>query len=88
MEAINFTSEALADLEYWKKSGNIIILKRIRQLLQAIQTDPFNGIGKPEALKYNLSGSWSRRINQEHRIVYKFENNVITVYSLRFHYPR
>jgi len=60
MEAINFTDEALADLEYWKKSGNVIVLKRIRQLIQAIQNDPFKGIGKPEALKYHLSGAWSR----------------------------
>jgi toxin YoeB len=86
MEAVGFTSEALDDLAYWKKSGNIIILKRIRQLLQAIENDPFNGIGKPEPLKHNLSGSWSRRINQEHRIVYKVEEGIITVYSLRYHY--
>lgn len=64
MEAINFTDEALADLEYWKKSGNIIILKRIRQLIQAIQIDPFKGIGKPEALKHNLSGAWSRALTR------------------------
>jgi toxin YoeB len=88
METINFTAEALAGLEHWKKSGNTIVLKRIRQLLQAIQTDPFNGIGKPEALKHNLSGMWSRRINQEHRIVYKVEGDIITVYSLRFHYAK
>ena len=54
METINFTAEALADLNFWKKSGNIIILKRIRQLLQAIQADPFKGIGKPEALRHNF----------------------------------
>ena len=88
MEAIAFTEEAMADLNYWKKSGNTIILKRIRQLIQAIQTDPFKGIGKPEALKHNLSGLWSRRINQEHRIVYKAENNKVTVYALRFHYSK
>jgi len=88
METINFTDEALENLEYWKKSGNIIVLKRIRQLLQAIQIDPFNGIGKPEALKHNLSGLWSRRINQEHRIVYKKDEDGITVYSLRFHYAK
>jgi len=86
METIKFTSDALADLQYWKKSGNLIILKRIRQLLLAIQNDPFNGIGKPEALKHNFSGHWSRRINQEHRLVYKFDDGVITVISLRFHY--
>lgn len=63
METIKLTSEALLDLEFWKKSGNTIILKRIRQLLQSIQNDPYNGIGKPEPLKHNLAGHWSRRIN-------------------------
>jgi len=61
-------------------------IEAIRQLLQAIENDPFKGIGKPELLKHNLSGHWSRRINQEHRIVYKAEANIITVYSLRYHY--
>lgn len=88
MEAIVFADEALSDLDYWKKSGNTIVLKRIRQLVHAIQTDPFNGIGKPEASKYNYSGYWSRRINQEHRIVYKADESGITIYSLRFHYKR
>lgn len=75
-------------MKYFKEGGNSIILKRIRQLLEDIQNNPFQGIGKPEALKYNLSGKWSRRINQEHRLVYKVENDIITVYSLRFHYPQ
>jgi toxin YoeB len=88
MEAIKFTAEAIADIEFWKKSGNTIILKRIRQLLLAIQNDPFKGVGKPEALKHNLAGLWSRRLNQEHRIVYKVEEGVITVFSLRYHYTR
>ena len=88
MEAISFTTEALADLGFWQKSGNTVILKRIRQLLQAIEENPFQGIGKPEALKHNFSGYWSRRINQEHRIVYKVEKSVLTVYSLRYHYTR
>ena len=79
---------AIADLKYWQKSGNTIILKRIRQLIEAIQTDPFNGIGKPEGLRHNWTGWWSRRINEEHRIVYKFEHNIVTVYSLRYHYPQ
>jgi toxin YoeB len=77
---------AIEDLDYWKISGNIIILKRIRQMIEAIQQEPFNGIGKPEKLKYNWTGWWSRRINEEHRIVYKFEQNNVIVYSLRYHY--
>lgn len=85
MEII-FTPSALTDLEFWKKSGNTIVLKRIRQLLEAISLEPYAGIGKPEALKYNWTGYWSRRINQEHRIIYKVSNNRVTVYALRFHY--
>jgi toxin YoeB len=77
---------ALKDLEYWKKSGSSIILKRIRQLIEAIQQDPFSGIGKPEKLKYNWSDWWSRRINDEHRIIYKCEQNKIIIYALRYHY--
>jgi toxin YoeB len=88
MEGINFTTNALSDLEHWKKSGNVIILKRIRQLIKAIQEDPFNGIGKPELLKHDFAGYWSRRINQEHRIVYKLHEKEITIYSLRFHYNK
>jgi toxin YoeB len=87
MEVV-FMPTAVADLDYWKKSGNTIILKRIRQLLEAIQEDPFIGIGKPEKLKYDWSSWWSRRINEEHRIVYKCEQNAITVYALRYHYQK
>jgi len=86
MLIIQLTDEAKADLQHWKKSGAQLVLKRIRQLLEAIQQDPFTGIGKPEQLKHNLSGKWSRRISQEHRLVYDVINNVITVYSLRQHY--
>ena len=77
---------ALADLEYWKKSGNTGILKKIRDLLAAIEIAPYSGTGKPEALKYSWSGWWSRRINKEHRLIYKVEQNTITVFALRFHY--
>ncbi|MVT40547.1 Txe/YoeB family addiction module toxin [Chitinophaga oryziterrae] len=83
---IQLTDEAKADLLHWKKSGAQLVLKRIRQLLDAIQQEPFTGIGKPEPLKHNLSGKWSRRISQEHRLVYDVVDNVITVYSLRLHY--
>ena len=77
---------ALSDLAFWKQSGNKIILKRIRQLLESIEQDAHAGIGKPEALKYELAGAWSRRVNQEHRLVYKVEENKIIVFSLRYHY--
>ncbi|HEY9196790.1 MAG TPA: Txe/YoeB family addiction module toxin [Mucilaginibacter sp.] len=61
MEII-LTSQAKEDLLYWKKSGNKIIQKKIKELLEAVQKTPFERIGKPEALKYHLSGLWSRRI--------------------------
>ena len=87
MEII-YSEDAQRDIEYWKKSGNKIIQKKIQQLLLAIEENPFEGIGKPEALRFNLSGKWSRRINHEHRIVYQMlENNeIIKIYSLKGHY--
>jgi len=89
MEVI-FSPRALDDLNYWKKSGNKIIQKKIEKLLEAIQENPFEGIGKPEPLKYNLSGAWSRRITQEHRLVYEInELNqivILDVLSLKGHY--
>ena len=69
MEVI-FTPQAKEDLNYWKKTDNKAIQKKIEQLIAAIQENPYEGIGKPETLKHQLSGSWSRRINSEHRIVY------------------
>lgn len=75
MEII-FIGRAEKDLEDWKKSGNVIVLKRIRRLIEEIQKTPFAGIGKPEALKFDLSGKWSRRINDKDRMVYEiYENN-------------
>lgn len=85
---IAFVDAAISDLKFWKDSNNKKVLERITQLIQAIQKTPFQGIGKPEALKYNLSGYWSRRINKEHRIVYRIEGNRIIIISLRFHYQR
>ncbi|UEG54477.1 Txe/YoeB family addiction module toxin [Mucilaginibacter daejeonensis] len=89
MEMI-FSPKAIEDLEYWKRSGNKAIQKKITTLLVAIQQDPFKGIGKPEPLKYGLSGAWSRRIDQEHRLVYEVnERNqiiVLDILSLRGHY--
>jgi len=67
---IVFTNKALADLEYWKYSGNSRVLKRIRYILESIKETPFEGLGKPEPLKHNWSGYWSRRINIEHRLIY------------------
>ena len=83
---IVYTESALADLAYWKKSGNLKIQSRIALLLQSITEDPFKGIGKPEPLKHQLSGTWSRRITQEHRLVYKVDKNIITILALKHHY--
>lgn len=87
MEII-FAPAALEDLEYWKKVNNTAILKRIEVLLADIVEHPFTGIGKPERLKFDLAGKWSRRINSEHRIVYKVTEQGIEVLilSMRWHY--
>ncbi len=83
---IEYTLQAKEDIDYWKKSGNASVLKKIRKLIEAITQSPFEGIGKPEALKYNLTGCWSRRINKEHRIVYEVFDDKIIVHSLKGHY--
>ena len=83
---IKFLPQADIDLTYWKKTGNKAILKKIAQLTKAILDNPYTGIGKPEALKYNLAPKWSRRITQEHRYVYLITNNTLFIYSLKGHY--
>ncbi|MHA4895363.1 Txe/YoeB family addiction module toxin [Pedobacter sp. PWIIR3] len=90
MEVI-YSPKAAEDLQYWKKSGNKIIQKKIQELISAIQENPFSGIGKPEQLKHELSGRWSRRINKEHRLVYKINEaihqiEILEVLSLKGHY--
>ena len=80
-----FAENAWEDYLYWQKTDKKI-LKRINTLLKDITRDPFEGIGKPEPLKHALSGYWSRRINDEHRIVYKIQNNSLLIAQLRFHY--
>ena len=83
---IEYTLKAQEDLAYWKKKNNITVLKKIRKLIESMLETPFEGVGKPEALKYNLSGTWSRRITQEHRLVYEVENDLIVVLAMRGHY--
>ena len=82
-----FSENAWEDYLYWQSTDKKI-LKRINNLIKDIQRSPFEGIGKPEPLKYGLSGYWSRRINDEHRIVYKIENNSILIAQLRYHYQK
>lgn len=85
MEVI-YMSEAVDDIEYWKKSGKKAVQNKITALVEDICEHPYEGKGKPEALKYELSGLWSRRITQEDRIVYKVEDESVFIYSLRGHY--
>ena len=89
MEVI-FTPRAQEDREYWKRAGNKRIMKRITDLLEDIKQHPFAGIGKPEPLKGELHGLWSRRITDEHRLVYSISSSKIYVYviSLRYHYSK
>jgi toxin YoeB len=83
---IDYIGKAIEDIEFWKSSGNRIIQKRISKLLTVFSQTPYIGIGKPEQLKYELHGYWSRRINDEHRLVYTIKDNRIKVISLRYHY--
>lgn len=85
MEVI-YKIEALKDIEYWKKTNDRRIQKKISELIEDICEHPFTEKGKPEPLKHNLSGLWSRRITQEDRIVYEVENGKINILSLRGHY--
>ena len=85
MEII-FAPKAYQDLVWWKTTGKVKIQKRISDLITSIQETPFTGIGKPEALKYDLSGCWSRRINQEHRLIYEVKEAEVHILSLRDHY--
>jgi toxin YoeB len=78
--------EAKEDLDFWIKSGNKPVLKKIAQILESVSSTPYEGIGKPEPLKYSLIGCWSRRIDKEHRIVYEVNSDEIIVLSLKGHY--
>lgn len=80
-----FSEHAWADYLYWQRIDKKI-LRRINKLIEDIRRSPFQGIGKPEPLKYHLTGYWSRRINDEHRIVYTVDDNAISIAQLRYHY--
>lgn len=70
---------------YWQQTDRKL-LKRINELIKAISRDPFDGIGKPEPLRHGLEGYWSRRINDEHRLVYKVEGEDLLIAMCRYHY--
>ena len=85
MEII-YAPKAIKDLKHWKSSGNTKIQKRITDLIISISDDPFSGIGKPEPLKHEFAGCWSRRINDEHPIIYEISRSAVHVLSLKDHY--
>lgn len=80
-----FSDKSWDDYLYWQKTDKKI-LTRINELIRDIQRNKYQGIGKPEPLRHNLAGWWSRRINSEHRIVYKIEDNSVFIAQLRYHY--
>lgn len=82
---IVFADQGWEDLTYWITNDKRIA-KRILRLIKEIQRDPFEGIGKPEPLKHDLAGFWSRRITDEHRLIYTIENNQILIAQARYHY--
>jgi len=82
---LSWTDEAWKDYLYWQGQDKKT-LRRINKLITDVQRSPFEGIGKPEALKENLSGFWSRRIDDTHRLVYAVEDSAITIISCRYHY--
>jgi len=82
---ILFTEEAWKDYTFWQKQDRKTLIK-INELIKAILRDPYEGIGKPEPLKHQLHGYWSRRINLEHRLVYRIEDNKLNIISCRYHF--
>lgn len=80
-----FAEEAWEDYLYWQQQDKRMV-KRIHELIAATQRDPFGGIGKPEPLRHALAGFWSRRITDEHRMVYRVETGALLLAQLRYHY--
>lgn len=80
-----FSDQAWADYQYWQQTDKKMV-RRIHELLKEIQRNPHSGIGKPEPLRHALVGYWSRRMDQEHRIVYRVTDQGILLAQMRFHY--
>lgn len=80
-----FSSHAWEDYQYWQTTDKTL-LKRINRLIKDIQRNPYEGTGKPEPLKHKLAGYWSRRINTEHRIIYRVDKDALHIVQLRYHY--
>jgi toxin YoeB len=82
---IVFLDDAWQDYLYWQKTDKKI-LKRINELIKDTQRTPFEGIGQPEPLKFDMSGLWSRRVTQEHRLIYQVKDDYIIIVQCRYHY--
>jgi toxin YoeB len=80
-----FTPHGWDDYLHWQRTDRAM-LKRINRLLEAVARDPFDGIGKPEQLRHALAGAWSRRIDEEHRLVYLVDGDDIVILQARYHY--
>lgn len=85
MHALKFDPEAWEDYLYWQSTDKAI-LKRINSLIREVLRDPYVGTGKPEALKHELSGWWSRRVTDEHRLVYRLAGGTVEIAKIRYHY--
>ncbi|WP_342314674.1 Txe/YoeB family addiction module toxin (plasmid) [Mycobacterium avium subsp. hominissuis] len=85
MRSIHFDPDGWEDFQYWLAADRKMA-RRIVRLINEIQRDPFDGIGKPEPLKGDLSGYWSRRIDDEHRLVYRADNDEVKILKARYHY--
>ena len=83
---LDFTDKAKEDIAAHKKTSNKAILNKLLNLLEELSEHPFTGTGKPESLKHNLSGMWSRRINKEHRLIYEVKEGVVFILSAKGHY--
>jgi toxin YoeB len=83
---IIYTPKAKEQLDFWVKTGNTPVLKKILQLTRTIIENPYKGLGKPEPLKHELTGYWSRRITKEHRYVYTIAEDILIIVSLKGHY--
>ena len=83
---MRYSKTALEHIEFWKKSGQIAVMKRISRLVSDIEAHPKTGIGKPEQLKHNLSGLWSREIDKKNRITYEIHKDYVMVLAMVGHY--
>jgi toxin YoeB len=86
IQVISFTDKAWSDFESYQDSNQSKLIKKIGELIKAIRRDPYKGIGKPEALKHNRAGFYSRRITDEHRLVYEIVDDELMIISCKFHY--